>query len=93
MSKGREEGKCLRELQSNLEWLEQDRLVDKVGKMSWNQMVKGVISSQGVWIRVPVMVGDEYHAGASCILENPSVFITSGNLFNRLYGTTFVNYI
>lgn len=36
------EGKCLRELQSNLAQLEQDRLVDEVGKMSRNQIVKGV---------------------------------------------------
>lgn len=55
-------------------------------------MVKGVISSQGVWLRVPVMVGNEHHAGARCVLEslNPSAFVTSGNLFNRLYGTSLV---
>ena len=42
MSKGKGEGKCTRKLRSILAWLEQDRLVDEVGKMSWNQVVKGV---------------------------------------------------
>lgn len=42
LSKGKGKEKCLRELESHLAWLEQDRLVDAVGKMSWNQMVKGV---------------------------------------------------
>lgn len=42
MSKGKGEGKCMRKLQSILAWLEQDRQVDEVGKMSWNWMVKEV---------------------------------------------------